>query len=369
MIKPLLSELPIYNQAAQGWPWSKQTDIAVYDPQKTYPKISIITASYNQGKFIEETIRSVLLQNYPNLEYIIIDGGSTDESVEIIKKYAAWITYWVSEPDKGQTHAINKGFKKATGEITNWLNSDDVLCPNSLFHIANKFMEDEKIQFVFGDLIVFDDNKKGEKEVSYNASRKFDNLNVRALFSFPYGQPSSYYKRSLFEQIGYLDESFNFTMDVDFFVRIALNHEMHQIPEFICKFRFHAESKTCTIGDVREREYCKVFSKVLRSFPFTQPWIDEMRRLGYYEEGEECYSPVSRSFQKEDIHYAFASLMVRMGINAYNENDFKKAVEIINYVQKSNPKVFKEHHLSGLSTRARILTYSIPNKLYQAVKR
>jgi len=355
----------------KGWPWDEKEYLAKnLNKDINYPKISIITPSYNQGKFIEETIRSVLLQNYPNLEYIIIDGGSTDESVEIIKKYAPWITYWVSEPDNGQTHAINKGFKKATGEITNWLNSDDVLCPNALFHIANKFMEDEKIQFVFGDLIVFDDNNnRGEKEVSYNASRKFDNLNIRALFSFPYGQPASYYKRSLFEEIGYLDESFNFTMDVDFFVRIALNHEMHQIPDFICKFRLHSESKTCTIGDVREREYCKVFSKILRSFPFTKTWIDDMRRLGYYEEGQAFYKPISFSFKKEDIHYAFANLMVRMGMNAYNEKDFKKAVEIIDYVKKSNPKVFKEHNLARLSTRARILTYSIPNKLYQAVKR
>src|SRR5213592_2149932 len=125
---PCLVDLPAPPWGKSGWPWT------VESPQLTdtrpdgypWPRISIVTPSYNQGQFIEETIRSVLLQGYPNLEYIVIDGGSTDESIAILRKYEKWIAHWVSERDKGQSEAINKGFAQATGEIFAWLNSDDV---------------------------------------------------------------------------------------------------------------------------------------------------------------------------------------------------------------------------------------------------
>ena len=106
------------------------------DQSFLYPKITVVTPNYNYGHYLEETIRSVLLQGYPNLEYIIIDGGSTDNSVEIIKKYESYVTYWESKPDRGQTHAINKGLERATGEIFNWINSDDILMPGALLAIA-----------------------------------------------------------------------------------------------------------------------------------------------------------------------------------------------------------------------------------------
>ena len=118
----LSSSLPLTNKI--GWPWSSENsvDAQVSLVDREYPKITVLTPNYNYGHYLEETIRSVLLQGYPNLEYIIIDGGSTDNSIEVIKKYESWLTYWVSEPDRGQTHAINKGLEKATGEIFNWIN-------------------------------------------------------------------------------------------------------------------------------------------------------------------------------------------------------------------------------------------------------
>src|SRR5580658_2018681 len=114
-------------------------------------KISIITPSYNQGQFLEETMLSVFNQGYPNLEYIVIDGGSTDNSVEIIKKYENRLTYWESQKDRGQTHAINKGFEKSTGEIIAWLNSDDVYCENALFIIADFFEKNIEANIVVGN--------------------------------------------------------------------------------------------------------------------------------------------------------------------------------------------------------------------------
>ena len=115
---------PLYSSDKKGWPFDIESLPDQNQSDISWPKISIVTPSFNQGQYIEQTIRSVLLQNYPNLEYIIFDGGSTDETVSIIKKYEPWLTYWVSEPDRGQSHAINKGLKKCTGNYFNWINSD-----------------------------------------------------------------------------------------------------------------------------------------------------------------------------------------------------------------------------------------------------
>ena len=149
---PRLDELPPPPEGKIGWPWTEQTNPL---PDKMpdgsdWPRISIVTPSYNQGQFIEETIRSVLLQGYPNLEYIIIDGGSTDNSVEIIKKYDQFLSYWVSEPDNGQSSAINRGMNRASGVWFNWLNSDDILLPNAMFTLAEIVLLDSEIKWISG---------------------------------------------------------------------------------------------------------------------------------------------------------------------------------------------------------------------------
>ena len=153
-----LKELPEPPRGRVGWPWTEES------PQlperlpagKAWPRVSIVTPSYNQAAYLEATIRSVLLQGYPNLEYIIIDGGSTDETTSIIRKYESWIGYWSSEPDEGQGHAINKGFEKATGEIFGWLNSDDVYAKSAL-EIAGRVLSSEKsVAFLYGDCDVID---------------------------------------------------------------------------------------------------------------------------------------------------------------------------------------------------------------------
>src|SRR5467141_2605988 len=135
---PTLAELPPPPAGRSGWPWTQETQSLPSGraDSSPWPRISIVTPSYNQGEFIEETIRSILLQGYPDLEYIVMDGGSTDGSVNIIKKYERWLAYWISENDRGQVHAINKGFSRASGVIYNWINSDDSLRPGALGFIA-----------------------------------------------------------------------------------------------------------------------------------------------------------------------------------------------------------------------------------------
>ena len=154
---PTLKELSLAPAGKTGWPWTEESkELPDTMPDgKPWPKISIITPSYNQGSFLEETIRSVLLQGYPDLEYIIIDGGSADNSKEIIKKYEKWLAFWVSEKDKGQSDAINKGFKHANGEIFAWLNSDDTYEPNALGEVAIEMNSHSDIDVISGQCRAF----------------------------------------------------------------------------------------------------------------------------------------------------------------------------------------------------------------------
>jgi glycosyltransferase involved in cell wall biosynthesis len=156
---PTLGEL-FLPPGKTGWPWTEESpQLSDTMPDgRPWPQVSVVTPSYNQEQFIEETIRSVLLQGYPNLEYIIIDGGSIDESVEIIRKYADWLAYWVSEPDRGQTDALNKGFARAHGEIVAWLNSDDTYEPGTLRRVAQEFGEDQARVVIYGNCNFVDEN-------------------------------------------------------------------------------------------------------------------------------------------------------------------------------------------------------------------
>ena len=200
------------------------------------PKISIITPSYNQGQFLEETILSVLNQDYPNLEYFIIDGGSTDNSVEIIKKNEDRLAYWVSEKDRGQTHAINKGFKRATGDIVNWLSSDDLLEQGALKILAKEIEKNPSADFYFGDFSVIDNEGRNffyRKSPPY----LFATLFWRRQLS---NQPAVFFRQNLLDKIGYLDGSLNFCMDTEFWIRAAQQGSIsHQIEEPLAMARLH----------------------------------------------------------------------------------------------------------------------------------
>jgi glycosyltransferase involved in cell wall biosynthesis len=207
----------------------------------TFPKISVITPSYNQGKFIQETIESVLEQCYPNLEYIIIDGGSTDNSVDIIKKYQDKIQYWVSEKDRGQSDAINKGFKKSTGDIVCWLNSDDILLPNSLHTVASIFQENKDLDLLNGNTVIIDKNSNILTGLFILKQKKW-----YARHGIYYvNQPAMFWKRNIFKTIGFIKEDYHASMDREFLIRVFEHgFRIGQTQEMLAGFRVHPTAKS-----------------------------------------------------------------------------------------------------------------------------
>lgn len=229
------------------------------------PKITIITPSYGQGQYIGQTIESVLDQNYPNLEYIIMDGGSKDNTVDVIKKYEKYITYWVSEPDKGQSDAINKGLSRVTGEIVNWLNSDDFYEPNCLNTIAENF-QDPNIKVVCGRSNLF----KGEHEI-VGESRGTDvyqgNL-AKTIGWARIDQPETFFRKSALDKMGLVDPDFHYVMDKEWWIRYLLHFGLDNIKKIdnkLVNFRLHEESKTVSQQDLFGVETASMYYNMAKS--------------------------------------------------------------------------------------------------------
>lgn len=259
-----LKELPPPPPDRIGWPWTEETSQL---PDKMpdgspWPRISIVTPSLNQGQFIEETIRSVLLQGYPDLEYIIIDGGSKDASIQEIEKYSNWLHYWVREPDKGQANAINKGFKRTTGEIVAWLNSDDYYEKNALMHIANKFA-DEQNDFVYGDTRIVDESGR---VICHFLAKDFSYQDE--LFYNYVPQQSCFWKRSVFNEIGFLNESYHYTMDYEFWIRCGLSKRFKYSPIYLANSRRHHTTKSATQPISFGIESVRIFESLFESDTF-----------------------------------------------------------------------------------------------------
>ena len=214
------------------------------------PKLSIVTPSFNQGKFLEETILSVLNQRYEPLEYIIIDGGSTDESVEIIRRYERHLAYWVSEKDRGQVHALNKGIEKTTGDVFGFINSDDVYLPGAFAAVANHFGSHPETEWICGDTIMFGDEKGTE------LIRAVVPKSAAHCLSWAYKapQPGHFWKRELIK--GGFDEAWPYDFDHDLYVRLLLAGEKcEHVPLPFAGYRLHAVSKTVAEGHHQIEEF------------------------------------------------------------------------------------------------------------------
>ncbi len=211
------------------------------------PLVSIITPSFNQAQYLEKTIQSVLGQDYPNIEYIIVDGGSKDGSVDVIKKYEGRITWWVSEQDKGQTDAINKGFNRARGEILAWLNSDDTYNPGAITEAVKYLLENSEVGMVYADcnFINEDDKFIGKFKAAQTDYRRLRQGYVHI------PQQTMFFRAKYWKDLGPLDPSFYFAMDYDLWTRIAAHAPIQYLPGKIwANFRIHTTSKT-NVADVR----------------------------------------------------------------------------------------------------------------------
>lgn len=206
----------------------------------TMPRVSIITPSYNQGQFITETIESVLAQTYPNIEYIVMDGGSTDDTLAILKQYDGRLQ-WYSEPDEGQTDAINKGFRRATGDIIAWLNSDDLYFPDTVETVVNYLLKSPDHMFVYGDVVAIDDRGK-----VYGRRHHVHQTNFHELLhgSDPIVQPGSFWRKTLWDELGELDTNLHYVMDYEYWLRIAQRYPLYYLPKALAKERIYANAKT-----------------------------------------------------------------------------------------------------------------------------
>ena len=245
----MLNQLPPPPAGKTGWPWTEESEaLPALQPDNTpWPGISIVTPSYNQGKYLEETIRSVLLQNYPDLEYLIIDGGSSDETLKVIEKYKEFITYWVSEPDNGQSQAINKGFMKCTREFVNWICSDDLLCKDAFTKVA-PIIAAKKGILLLGSGYRIDEKSGIIDRIRSSEINDFNKLvDIRRFWRAGNSiiQQSTLYPAEAIKKAGFLTESNYYTMDYELWGKLMIQG----IPVFrtdvpVGMFRWYGGQKT-----------------------------------------------------------------------------------------------------------------------------
>jgi len=291
------------------------------------PKLSIITPSFNQGQYLTQTIRSVLEQNYPNLEYLVLDGGSKDESVSIIQAHESKITYWVSEKDKGQSDAINKGFKIISGDVVNWLNSDDYYEEGSLHHVAEQF-QTPSVTCYLGTSHIFG----GSKEYFSHGTDIYVNNLAKTIGWARIDQPETFFRKYVIDEIGLLNESLHFVMDKDLWIRYLCKYGLSGIKkdkQLLVHFRHHGESKTISLKEKFEIEtislyysYAKHLNLIEICQKFESLWLIQELSLNYWPEG----LPI------EEWKKVFNYFFLYKGFEAYANNEYVLARKVFDNI-------------------------------------
>lgn len=307
MTENLINLLPDPPQNKTGWPWTEGSEpLPERMPDGSpWPKISIVTPSYNQAQYLEETIRSVLLQGYPNLEYIIIDGSSTDGSVEIIKKYEPWLAFWESKKDRGQSHAINKGIRKATGDILFWLNADDICLPNAFSLVSEAFSKNPDKKLVIGQTYVIDKQSEviGEMRSDFStwediATRKLNHIR----------QVSTFFSIDLFYQLGLINEELIISMDNEILIRFTKKYTPLIIDQYLSAFRVHEKAKSQNDLILGYKEIDCIRPKILNEKKLIQSYRTNSSKKWLFLSKSTNYT------NKERISCLFNSLRNKPGI-------------------------------------------------------
>lgn len=244
------------------------------------PLISIVTPSYNQGQFLEETVLSVLNQDYPNLEYIIIDGGSTDGSADIIRKYEDRLAYWVSEPDKGQSDAINRGWKRSRGEVLAWLNADDTYCPGALHRAASEFQKQRDTIVITGRCTI---TREDGTLLTAKPPGDFDAIRMLKQCGGVPGQPAVFIRRCVLEQLGGPRDDLHYVMDWEYWIRIGLQYSstrVRQVDVPLANSRDWGGSKTRQGGRLICDEHRRIMDEVFAREPISRE-LRAIRRRAY----------------------------------------------------------------------------------------
>jgi glycosyltransferase involved in cell wall biosynthesis len=294
---PTLADLPPPPPGKHGWPWTAETpQLPATGPDGSpWPRISIVTPSYNQGQFIEETIRSVLLQGYPDLEYVIADGGSTDGAVSIIKKYQRWLTHWVSEKDRGQAHAISKGLARTTGAVFNWINSDDFLEPGAMATIGASYASTGcAVAAGVRNLL-----QSGADELIFNQDLVLPAALAPTSDTTPvFHQPGLWLDLQVLRTLEPIDETFNYAFDWLLLLRYINRYpRLTYVPSVVANFRLHAESKTVAHAPLFDAERRRILTLLLedpRFAPHHRKIRSRLRLIGWWRELER-YQTSSRS--------------------------------------------------------------------------
>ncbi len=337
------------------------------------PKITVVTPSFNQGNFIEETINSILSQNYPNLEYIIIDGKSTDNTVEIIKKYEKYISYWQSATDKGQSEAINKGMQRSRGDILTWICSDDLLLENSLQTAANYFLENPTISLIHGKTKTFGEGYKDEITAGH-----YSDLSIDYFTHMCFPQASSFFKREIFENQSYeidnlgkkyknlVDENLHYCMDYDLLLRTALNYEILQVDELFSAYRLHPASKTVSEWNKFEVEKDKVFLRLLntlKSKKEANEGIEFLKKVGIKSNEDINYNFDEQKVNQIDLNKIIQMFLYRKIPVLFDAKEYETVILYCEALQKKYPNFYNSMNLDSMYQTSRYNSLSSIGKL------